>query len=279
MAKTSSKPRNKTTATAPTKKTTTLSIRLTDKEKALIATAAGLQNDRSPTAFIKSAALTKAAHVINTKTENSFDFKALGERLVTLLLDDFPKQFLAKLTPKGQADYAQKIEDSIDDPFDDAKLPIDIGEGFYSPVMAKEHYSLMDRDDYVTAGYESWLGAEFERGNPKINDESQLWISIDQIPEGMMPTEEQLRDYYAGTPGEHPGEDPVDSPWNTDIPEAAPVVRDKRQKLTVDEFDALRRAIHLGGSEFMETLIQTAMEKYPVADEERPTEPIDPDTL
>jgi len=259
MAKTSSKPRNKTTATAPTKKTTTLSIRLTDKEKALIATAAGLQNDRSPTAFIKSAALTKAAHVINTKTENSFDFEALGDRLVTLLFDDFPKKFLAKLTSKGAEDFAQR---------EDASFPRDGGYGFYSPVMAKEYYSFAYDAD--SSGYEQWVGAEFEKGNPMINDESHLWISIDRIPDGMMPTEEEFRTLL--------DEGQVEQP-TAFIPEAAPVVRDKRQKLTVDEFDALRRAIHLGGSEFMETLIQTAMEKYPVADEERPTEPIDPDTL
>ena len=262
MAKTTSKPRNKTTATAPTKKTTTLSIRLTDKEKALITKAAGLQDDRSPTAFIKSAALTKAAHVINTKTENSFDFNALGERLVTLLFDDFPKEFLAKLTSKGAADFAQQNED--------AGLPTDGGYGFYSPVMAKEHYSLKNDEDFYASGYEGWVGAEFERGNPTINDEPRMWISIDRIPEGMMPTEERLKTLLDEGQVEYP---------TAYIPEAAPVVRDKRQKLTVDEFDALRRAIHLGGSEFMETLIQTAMGKYPVADEERPTEPIDPDTL
>ena len=150
-------------------------------------------------------------------------------------------------------------------------MPVDGGYGHYAPVMATEYLSLNKDDNYSAYEYENWIGAEFERGNPQINDEPRWWISIDQIPEGMMPTEEQLADLYSGVPEYmHVGHD---------TPEAAPVVRDKRQKLTVDEFDALRRAIHLGGSEFMETLIQTAMDKYPVADEERPTEPIDPDTL
>ena len=72
---------------AADKATTSLSVRLTEKEKALIAEAAESRGE-SPTRFIKSSALTQAAHVLNTRKKTSFDFDTVARRVGDLCFKD-----------------------------------------------------------------------------------------------------------------------------------------------------------------------------------------------
>ena len=54
-------------------KRTMLSIRLNKRERALLAEAASFDK-QSPTGFIKSAAISRAAHVVNNSKKTTFNF-------------------------------------------------------------------------------------------------------------------------------------------------------------------------------------------------------------
>jgi len=81
--------------------TTSLSIRLTEQERKLIATAAELR-DESPTRFIKSAAISQAAHVVNTSKETTFDFEGIAKKIATVL---FAKPVLQDRNPIRGKDF------------------------------------------------------------------------------------------------------------------------------------------------------------------------------
>jgi len=240
MAKTTSKKsadRKKRTGTKSEKKTTTLSIRLTDREKELLSTAAGA-HALSPTQFIKRAALTRAAQWHNAERDTSFDFDSLADRIVELLLADFPKEALARLTPKGMKQLTAPANDQ-------PKLPPD-GEGHYEAVVRAE-----------ADGYDA---AELFEPNPDVP--LRVWLPIDEIPP------ERRSDNWK------PG----------DAPEAAPVVRDGRRKFYSHDFQLFLRALHLGGSGFVEYIISSA-EPYlddnfdPDNTGQSSLEPIDPETF
>ena len=54
--------------------TVTLSVRLSERERELLQKAAGLRG-WSPTALLRTAALERAAHIVNTSTQTRIDFR------------------------------------------------------------------------------------------------------------------------------------------------------------------------------------------------------------
>jgi uncharacterized protein (DUF1778 family) len=75
---------------------TMLSIRLTERERALLTEAASI-HEQSPTGFIKAAAISHAAHVVNTSKKTTLNFEALAHTAATLL---FTKEFVREYRTK-----------------------------------------------------------------------------------------------------------------------------------------------------------------------------------
>ena len=164
MAKTTSKTsadRKKRTRPKSEEKLTTLSIRLTEQEKELLSRAAGAHR-LSSTQFIKRAALTRAAQTHNIETHHSFDFNAIADRIVELLFADFPKEVLARLTPKAMKQLTVPKNDQ-------PKLPPD-GEGNYEAVPLCQ---VMMREL-------QWDVAQWDVA-PR-DEPLEVWLRMDKIP-------------------------------------------------------------------------------------------------
>ncbi|MBV9548061.1 MAG: DUF1778 domain-containing protein [Alphaproteobacteria bacterium] len=69
---------------AEEKDLSTLSIRVTEKDRELLAQAAELRG-WTPTALIRTAALERAAHILNTSRATKFDFKVLASQIAARL--------------------------------------------------------------------------------------------------------------------------------------------------------------------------------------------------
>jgi len=249
-------------------KTTTFSVRLTKEEKGLLKRAAE-REDTTATQFLKSAALTKAAHVDNMNTETSFNFDALRDRIISLLYDDFPKEFLAKLTPTADADWKRSLQEFARDFEENLEEEV--------PVMPSDdetNYAAVTRFEYDVKGFNDAFGGltsltqessgvEFE----ELSDPSTttLWLSIDECPD-------ELRDPDHHCHGE---------PGYSGAPLAAPVIRDQRKPLSPEEARQLRDAVRFGGVEFIKDLLDHALERYELTvntdSEPAAPDPIDPD--
>ncbi len=267
MATTTSKSRkggNEKKGRSSATKTTTFSVRLSKEEKDLLKRAAE-REDTTPTQFLKSAALTRAAHVDNMNTSTSFDFDALRDRIIALLYNDFPKEFLAKLTPTAEADWKRRCEkygkeDGMKGNRPPA-LPIDDGNN-YVAVTRNEH----DFDDFVEgqAGLrpftEDEFGVEFEQLSDPAQ-ETKMWLSVDTCPAALRPEDWE--------------------PRFSEAPNAAPVIFDDRVRLSPEEARQLRDAVRFGGVEFIKDLLDRAQEVYKLTEstdsETSAPDPIDPD--
>ena len=90
----------------PAEKRTMLSIRLNERERALLTEAASL-HEQSPTGFIKSAAISHAAHVVNTSKKTTFDFGALESAVARLLFTtEFDREYRARYLTDPNANPA-----------------------------------------------------------------------------------------------------------------------------------------------------------------------------
>ena len=247
---------------------TTFSVRLTKEEKGLLKRAAE-REDTTATQFLKSAALTKAAHVDNMNTETSFNFDALRDRIIALLYDDFPKEFLAKLTPTADADWKRRCQEFARDIDENEPpvMPIDDGAN-YAAVRRRDS----DGDDFVkgqghtlTDLTQSRSGVVFEElCDPST--ETKVWLSIDECPEELLDENTTCDPSFEGAP------------------QAAPVIRDERERLSPEETRQLRDAVRFGRVEFIKDLLDHAEEVYKrvftdpyTLFQRRRPDPIDPD--
>src|SRR5438045_5669127 len=74
-------------ATDEEKDLSTLSVRFTDEQRDLLVRAAELRG-WTPTALIRTAALERAAHIVNTSRVTKFDFKGLASELAERLFQN-----------------------------------------------------------------------------------------------------------------------------------------------------------------------------------------------
>ena len=202
--------------------------------------------------------------------QTSFNFNALRDRIVELLYEDFPKEFLAKLTPTAEADWKQRRQEfTKDNPGLEGTppaMPDDNGSN-YVAVTRRDS----DADDFVkdqghtlTDLTQSRSGVEFEALCDPTT-ETKVWLSIDECPEEIWE------------------ESHWDDPAFTSAPTAAPVIRDERERLSREETRQLRDAVRFGGVEFIRDLLDHAQEVYRLAGTNfssefpPPPDPIDPD--
>ncbi len=202
--------------------TTSLSIRLTDRERKLVATAAKLR-DESPTRFIKSSAITRAAHVVNISKKTTLDFGALADRVATLL---FTKEFDQEFRTKYLT-------------------------GSNHPVRSDEILTLGDLDDEN----EEWIN------NAAFGDIPETWMGIDT----------STHQVAKMTPG---GDEHFVQEY---VCPTTPIVRDDRVPMTRDGFRELENAVRLGGTEFLQRILEIGRTSY--FREEDLDEPIDPETI
>jgi hypothetical protein len=200
----------------------------------------------------------------NTETEHSFDFNAIADRIVELLFADFPKEVLARLTPKAMKQLTVPENDQ-------PKLPPD-GEGHYEAVPLSyrgdlrlhrkqgEAWRGIGSGDVTAYLSEAVLGVTPPDG---ARDEPlKVWLRMDKIP-----PERRSDDWKPG-----------------DVPEAAPVIRDARKKFTGDELRSFMRAFHLGGDGFIDIILSSCHDYWdddfdPHDRGQSPVEPIDPKTF
>jgi len=190
--------------------TTSLSIRLTYKERDLLTQAAELR-DESPTRFIKSSACTTAAHLMNTSRKTSINFEALAQKLATLLFAESEFEYRAKaFTSETQKDANGNV----------VEVP-----QYNEPLTYGE----------LEAEEDDWYGSRV----------------FGPVPEHWQEVDEELT--------------------------FSPIIRDARKPINREDFFAFRRAVDLGGTEFMKQVLQVGLDKY--FSGEPVEEPIDPRTI
>jgi uncharacterized protein (DUF1778 family) len=190
--------------------TTSLSIRLTHRERELLTEAAELRGE-SPTRFIKSSACTTAAHLMNTSRKTTVNFEALAHKIATLLFKDSEFEYRIK------ALTGQKVKST---------------EGhFVNEVGSYEALTYGQLDDEI----DEWYGSAVFGSVP------ESWRSVD------------------------------------DESSESPIIRDGRKPMRREDFFVLRRALNLGGTEFMKQVLQEGLKSY--FSGEPVDEPIDPRTI
>ena len=210
-------------------KRTMLSIRLNERERALLTEAASF-HEQSPTGFIKSAAISHAAHVVNTSKKTTLDFAAVAQTIATLLFtEEFYREYRTKYFTSS------KHHKSLHGP----------------RVRSEEILTLGESDDEL----DEWIGA----------------VSFGEIPETWMEIDTSRGRLGKVTPG---GDKHFEHVY---VNPAAPIVRDDRVPMTKKDFLQLQRAVRLGGTEFVQRILQVGAKVY--CDEEDLDEPIDPQTI
>ena len=197
-------------------KRTMLSIRLNKRERALLAEAAS-SDKQSPTGFIKSAAISRAAHVVNNSKKTTFNFDGCAWAVARLL---FTKEF--------EREY--RIKNLSGSP-----------GGRQVLTMAD---TLDERDE--------WAGKDGS-GEPP-----EAWAAVD-----------------VGIENEGSMQDARETVFNN--PEA-PIIRDNRVPMTPEDFRQLRKAVRLGGTEFVQNILRIGKNAF-FAEEEPLDEPIDPQNV
>src|SRR5262245_2628074 len=103
----------------PRRDTNTLSVRFTEGQRKLIVKAAELRG-WSPTNLLRTAALEKAAHIVNTSTPNRVDFRKVAQAIAVQVFGPRSVRFPAPTSRKGEklelwdADIYDSLEDAAD---------------------------------------------------------------------------------------------------------------------------------------------------------------------
>ena len=203
-------------------KRTMLSIRLNERERALLTEAASF-HEQSPTGFIKTAAISHAAHVVNTSKKTTLDFAAVAQTIATLLFtEEFYREYRTKYFTSSK-----------------------------HPVRSEEILTLGDSDDEM----DEWIGA----------------VSFGEIPETWMEIDTDRHRVEKVSP------QGIKHVVHEYVNPAAPIVRDDRVPMTKKDFLQLQRAVRLGGTEFVQRILQVGAKVY--IDDEELDEPIDPLTI
>jgi len=211
-----------------TEKRTMLSIRLNERERTLLTEAASIR-EQSATGFIKSAAISRAAHVVNTSKKTTFDFVAVAETVATLL---FTKEF--------DREYRGKYLTA---------------EGY--PALGWEALTQGE----IIEEQNEWDGAG---GTNTGTACPERWLELN--------TENWVKEHK----GPGPGDDVIWLETRYEQPEA-PVIRDNRVPLTKEDFLRIQRAARLGGTEFLQCVLQIGAKMY--CEDEDLDEPIDPEII
>lgn len=98
------------------KETTSFSIRLTERQRELLARAAELRG-WTMTNLIKQAAIDRAAHIINTSDVNRVDFKDIAREIATQV---FAKRSLRTLGASGYQEVLVAVGDISSVPLESA---------------------------------------------------------------------------------------------------------------------------------------------------------------
>ena len=205
-----------TTRTKP-EDTTSLSIRLTPQERTLLTTAAEIRGI-SPTALIKSSAISGAAHVVNTSRKTTFDFNKLARRITRLLFE-----------------RKRSIEYLVDPRWKGSDDPDDGPCVSYSEWYKSEEY-LTERkkfDERAMHLHHAHGEMKFEHG-----ERQEKWLTVETDPETGDPDDEMA------------------------LRGNAPIVRRRYPAMTDSDYLELRKAVRLGGTEFMHMVLRDALESY-----------------
>jgi uncharacterized protein (DUF1778 family) len=92
------------------KGTVTYSVRFTEEQRALLQKAAALRG-WSPTALVRTAALERAAHIVNANTQTKLDFRLLAVELAKVL---FAPRTVRQFDPEGNVLKAAAVPDLSD---------------------------------------------------------------------------------------------------------------------------------------------------------------------
>jgi len=220
MAK--SKPVTKTERTLgddmPPGEPTTLSIRVTAKERKVLAEAAEVHGV-TLTRLIKSAAVTRAVHIVNTSTTVSFDFDRVAETAADLLFtQEIPMRYRVAVFSKQASEGRPLCNSDLDD----------------EQTQWKSH------SDWTSTGKMPVSWKEFKADYPQVLQEPQ-----------------------EPDPGAAGGN--------------APIVRMKRRPMSKRAFYELRKAVDLGGTEFLKKIFDRGKKFYALSD--FPDPPLEPQAI